>query len=242
MNEDVVQHSAAEESVATPANRPAAPARNIALERLLWGLLIAILVGVSGVSMWRMLQGRPPANQPLLAPPEADEGEMPTFVVPDFSLIDHRGQPVTLADLKGQIWVADLFFTHCPSVCTMVTTRMRDIQKSIPDGAAVKLVSITVDPDRDTPDVLADYAKQFGAKDDRWLFLTGDKQAIIELAQQGLKQTVTENPDDHSVRLTLVDRDGTIRGWYDGRDERSVGELKRAIKLLDAEIPAEAKP
>lgn len=239
MSEDKLVHDVTDPAPPGETSPPASPPRNVALERLLWGVLIFILVGVSGASMWKMLSDRPTAmTSPVSIAPIVDDGSPPQRIVPDFSLVDQNGSAVTLADLKGQVWVADFFFTHCPSKCPMVTTRMKDVQKSLPDDAPVKLVSITVDPERDTPAVLADYAKQFGANEGRWLFLTGDKQAIIELCTKGFLLPATNDPNDHSLRLTLVDRAGAIRGWYDGTDEGSVAELKREIRrLVGEEVP-----
>jgi protein SCO1/2 len=210
--------------------------RNVAVEWMLWGALVVVLVGVSSASMWKILRDRPatPAAGPSAPVVVHEEGLR--RVVPDFALVDQNGNAVSADDLKGQIWVADFFFTHCPSKCPMVTMRMRDVQKALPDDAPVKLVSITVDPERDTPTVLADYAKQFGADESRWLFLTGDKQAIIKLCKEGFLLPATNDPNDHSLRLSLVDRDGTIRGWYDGTDESSVAALKREIKKLLGEV------
>ena len=210
---------------------PAVPTRNPMLELVLLAALFCIVAGVSVAVTWkiRSIRSRRPIATPVVTPASPDNE--PTYV-PDFSLIDKNGKPVTLADLKGQVWVANFFFTSCPAQCPAMNMRMGQIQRALPDGAAAKLVSITVDPDNDSPEVLADYAKTFHAKDDRWLFLTGDKQAIIRLAKEGFKLPAGENPNDHSLRLALVDRDGRIRGYFNSTDEQSVAQLQEQLMAL----------
>ena len=201
--------------------------RNPALERFLWTLLIVILVGVSGVAAWKLWSARQtqssPAAQVVVLPPSG-----PLGVVSDFSLVDQNGNAVTLGDLKGKVWVANFFWTHCPGKCPMMTQRMGTLQSALPQGADARLVSITVDPKSDSPEVLKEYAQRFGAKDERWLFLTGDLQAIIRLAREGFHLNATENPNDHELRLVLVDRDARIRGYFD-LDEESVAKLRRQL-------------
>ncbi len=221
----------------SPAAAPAVPAgvRRPALERALVGLLLVVLSGLGAAGIWAAratLQGRrtqpPPASGVLVMSDAAAR------TVPDFSLVDQQGRAVTRDDLKGQVWVADFFFTHCPAQCPMMTERMAKLQRVLPQGAPVKLVSITVDPEQDSPEVLAEYAKKYGAEEGRWIFLTGDKQAIIRLANEGFLLPAGDNPNDHSLRLTLVDRSGRIRGYYDSSDDRSVAELQRRLKELAA--------
>jgi len=234
-----------ENPVGIESNKELASSGGGGTERFLWAALIAILVGLAGLCVVLM---RRTSNGPATAPSSGDAAvplstELPPRPLPAFSLVDHTGRDVTLADLKGRVWVADFFFTSCPGKCPMVTMRMAELQKAIPADAAVKLVSITVDPDRDKPEVLADYAKQFGAQDGRWLFLTGDKQTIISLCTEGFLLPATNDPNDHSLRLTLVDADGRIRGYFEGGDEPSVSRLQREIrKLLSETRPAADGP
>src|SRR5689334_5717962 len=105
------------------------------------------------------------------------------YPLPDFSLIDQTDKTVTLADLKGRVWVADFIFTNCGGTCTMMTDKMKQLQRSLP--AEIRMVSITVDPARDTSKALAAYAAEHGATHDRWLFLTGDKEALFNLCIKG---------------------------------------------------------
>ena len=226
-----------EEKQTVVEHQPAPPNRNPTLELFLLAVLFCIVAGVSVAATWKIRSIR--ASKPTLAVvvTPASPNDLPTYV-PEFSLIDINSKPVTLADLKGQVWVANFFFTSCPAQCPAMNLRMGQIQRALPDGAAAKLVSITVDPDNDSPEVLAEHAKTFHAKDDRWLILTGDKQAIIRLAKEGFKLPAGENPNDHSLRLALVDRDGRIRGYYNSTDEKSVAELQEQLnELLKANGP-----
>ena len=207
--------------------------RNVTLERFLWACLIAILAGVSGFSIWK-IRDTSRAVQPLEPGPAPSIADLHRQV-PDFSLVDQNGKTVTRADLAGQVWVADFFFTHCTGKCPMVTSRMADVQRAVPKEASVKLVSITVDPERDSPAVLAKWAADYGAQDDRWLFLTGDKNDIIRLCKEGFLLPMGDNPSDHSFKLMLVDRAGIIRGSFQGTDENEVAELKKKIRSLASE-------
>src|SRR5947209_12094926 len=105
--------------------------------------------------------------------------EIPIFyTLPNFSLIDQNGSRVTLHDLAGKVWVADFIFTNCGGTCPLMTEKMLKLQEALsPDS---HLVSFTVDPTRDTPRVLAAYAEEHSADRDRWLFLTGDKEALYD--------------------------------------------------------------
>ncbi len=158
------------------------------------------------------------------------------FAIPEFDLIERSGQPLRRADLAGKVWVADFFYSTCPGPCPMLSSRLSEVQKALGDAPDVRLVSISVDPEKDTPEVLQLYAQKFAASD-RWLFATGDKAHIYDLARQGFKLPVADAPAEggmitHSTRLVLVDRTGTVRGFYEGGEEKSVGELVRDIRKL----------
>lgn len=166
--------------------------------------------------------------------------------VPGFSLTERSGRAVTLADLKGMVWVASLIYTHCPDTCPFQTAEMAKLQREFAGEKDFRLVSITVDPERDTVQALSGYAQKFGADPERWLFLTGKKEAIYELAQKGFRLSAVEpkggaskpgpasffewltptpahahhpgptQPYIHSSRFVLVDRKARVRGAYMG--------------------------
>jgi len=158
------------------------------------------------------------------------------YPVPDFSLTDQTDKAVTLAELKGKVWVADFIFTNCGGTCPVMTEKMRKLQDTLP--GQVRLVSFTVDPARDTTKVLAAYAAERGATRDRWLFLTGDKQQLYDICIKGFKLPVEEDastplePITHSTRFVLVDKQGEIRGYYSGTEEEELNRLAADAKKL----------
>lgn len=161
--------------------------------------------------------------------------------MPDFSLIERSGKRFQLSDLRQKIWIVNFFYSTCTDTCPLQSAEMVKLQSDLTDWTDVKLVSISVDPERDTPHVLSQYADRFKADPDRWLFLTGDKEAIYRLAQEGFRLSVAlasesggqdGNTFIHSPRFVLVDREGRIRGYYDSRDPEALLRLRRELKTL----------
>lgn len=162
--------------------------------------------------------------------------------VPDFSLTESSGRSLSLADLQGKVWIADFIFTHCAGPCPIMSAQMAGLQKKLQDAPDVRLVTFSVDPERDTPQVLSEYAKQFKADTSRWFFLTGAKKAIYDLANKGFKIGATENtgpdrqPDEdtilHSTSFVLVDRDANIRGYYEGGESNDLDRLVKDTRVL----------
>lgn len=164
------------------------------------------------------------------------------FEAPKFALKNQDGKAVSAADLAGHPYVAAFIFTHCTSVCPMMTGKMSGLQDAIPEKA-VKLVSFTVDPARDTPETLKTYAAKFGADDSRWFFLTGTKDEMVAVEKGFYVRLPRPDPtstvadpklaaDDpmqlmpHSDRFILVDGQGRVRGIYDSKDESAMAKLK----------------
>ncbi len=157
--------------------------------------------------------------------------------IPDFSFINQQGELVSDETFKGKIVVADFFFTYCPSICKTMTSQMKRVQDEFLSTNEVRLLSFTVDPERDTPDVLAAYAERYGADNNMWTFFTGDKKELYLLARNGFFITALEGKGDeldfiHSEKLALVDKDGSIRGYYDGTDSVSVNKLINDVNIL----------
>ncbi len=177
----------------------------------------------------------------MIQPPAASAVLQKYWAVPDFALTERSGQTLKLADLAGKVWVADFFYTTCPGPCPMMSSRLSDVQKALGSEPDLRLVSISIDPEKDTSDVLRLYAERFKATD-RWLFLTGGKAAIYGLARDGFKLPVAEpaGPGEqitHSTRLILIDRSGTVRGFYEATGETGVRDLIRDIRKLLQEQP-----
>jgi protein SCO1/2 len=149
--------------------------------------------------------------------------------VPIFQLTNQDGQAFGSAQLRGKIWIADFIYTTCPGPCPMISSRMSELQKPLAN-TDVHLVSFTVDPAKDTPEVLRGYAKKLQAQPGRWDFLTGPQPIIYELSRDGFKLAVSDGHDDagipvHSTRMILVDRRGNIRGYYDAAEPDAITKL-----------------
>lgn len=149
---------------------------------------------------------------------------------------------MTLADLKGKIWIANFIYTNCPDTCPIQSAQMRELQNEFGHEEHLRLVSITVDPKRDIPKVLSEYANRFGANPERWFLLTGEKEAIYRLAQEGFLLGAAEIPHEkrppsgathtHSPRFVLIDRKAQIRGYYTSTDAEAMVRLRRDLKIL----------
>jgi protein SCO1 len=156
--------------------------------------------------------------------------------VPDFKLTERSGRDVSRQDLAGQVWVADFIFTHCAGICPTMSANMRKLQDRLPKE--IRLVSFSVDPYNDTPEVLTEYANRYGADPERWLFLTGDPKAVQELSVGGFKLALDPSggteaePITHSSRFALVGRDGRIRGYYGTEDAGALDRLVTDAKKL----------
>lgn len=178
-----------------------------------------------------------------------DRTELPVlWEAPDFALVDQTGDTLRSAELEGDAWVAHFFFTNCTGVCPLTTARMRELRDSLAAdgllGAEVRLVSISVDPDRDTVPVLREYAARFGGSpSDEWAFLTGSPAgAVRRMLQEGFKVTATLDPTvsdtaanyqvNHSPRLELVDPEGRVRATYDATEPDAIRRLLADAKLL----------
>lgn len=158
--------------------------------------------------------------------------------VADFQLMDHRGDTFGSADLRGRLWIANFIFTRCPTICPTLTKQMAEIQHRIRSVAqVVHLVSFTVDPEYDTPEVLAEYAKRFRASQFMWSFVTGPRDKVQSLVRDGFKIYMEGSTDDpvnigHGSHFVLVDGAQRIRGYYDLSDEKAMDELLRDVGLL----------
>lgn len=203
---------------------------------LLWGVLIVVIVGIVGANIWSLLHQKSDAGAESFPRMESTHSSVGLAVhnqVPDFSLTDQSSTPLALSDLRGKIWVADFIFTSCPDACPLMTDKMVRLQEEFA-RADVYFVSFSVDPERDTPEVLSRYAQRYGANPNKWFFLTGAKEAIYQLAQEGFSLAAGHQGMTilHSSRFVLVDRQGQTRGYYDGNVEGTLQKLRRDIKTL----------
>jgi len=173
------------------------------MQRLGWAgaFLAFVLAVVMGYSMWRGSERRDVEQLPVIR------------AVPEFSLTDQNGQPVTNADLRGKIWIADFIFTRCKGPCPLMTARMLEMQRALVKTPDVKLVSVTVDPAYDSPEVLKAYAEANRADPERWRFLTGDKAVIEKVVTEGFMQHLAEENGEpvHGTMFLVVDGNGMVR-------------------------------
>ncbi|HLJ17407.1 MAG TPA: SCO family protein [Bryobacteraceae bacterium] len=161
--------------------------------------------------------------------------QLPTYgTISEFTLIAQDGQAFSSRELKGNVWVADFFFTHCLGPCPRMGSQMHKIEMTTKNYPNVRLVSFTVDPARDTPIVLADYSKHFLAEPGRWFFLTGAQQTLQHLCRDDFKLGNVDGSLMHSTRFVLVDGHSQIRGYY----ETSQSEGHSAIDQLIADLKA----
>lgn len=197
---------------------------------ILWGFLLAVLLAVAVAAFMapKWLQQSVPA------------AELPVYAeVPDFQLLNRDGRSVSREDLLGRPWIADFVFTRCQVSCPAMTQRMAALRPGLPDD--FPLVSVSVDPEHDRPEVLEAYARRYEAGE-RWLFLTGEKDEVYELVQGGFKLGVqpvapeemerSREPITHSTRFVLVDAEGRIRGYYDAFDAAALTRLLQDLSRL----------
>ncbi len=162
--------------------------------------------------------------------------------VPEFTLTERSSSEARLSDLKGKVWIADFIFTHCAGVCPLMSGRMKNLQEKLGHFPDIRFVSFSVDPERDTPEVLNRYAGRYQADPVKWLFLTGDKDTIRRLSEQHFHLGVGEIPVEerenldqsvqHSSKFVLVDGGGKIRGYYDSESESALEKLVHDAESL----------
>jgi protein SCO1 len=192
--------------------------------------------GGGSLSVWAFLVCLACTSPALASTPDDDYGR-----VADFSLTERSGKIVGRADLAGKVWVAAFIFTRCAGPCAQVSSSMAKLQQDLAPNQDVVLVSFTVDPEFDTPQVLREYAERFGADAGHWLFLTGERAKLYSLIRTSFLLGVERNetPEtqpgyavDHSTKLVLVDSRGHIRGYFDGTSPSDIAELKQRITVL----------
>jgi protein SCO1 len=203
-----------------------------AMQVVAWALLIAVMAAVGGAAILQKMRAR------------GGPGLLDYGTVPAFSLTDQTGATVSNETLAGAPYIIDFIFTRCAGQCPIMTARMKGVEKWLAEDGhdAVRLVSVTVDPDYDTTTVMAAFAKKFEADSSRWSFLAGSRAAIYSLARDGFKLGVDDQPASgtasaeepiiHSNRFVLVDAKGQIRGYYTGLDPEDLDRLREELPAL----------
>jgi protein SCO1/2 len=187
----------------------------------IWALAVLLMIAGVGTGLWAHRQ--PPLEI--------------FFDAPAFSLIDQNGQPITDQQLKGNVWVAMVFFASCPGVCPVMNSKLAKLQKTVPNPD-VKIVSISIDPEHDTPEMLRGYAEGYGADQSRWFFLTGKKEDLFATAR-GLNLAAEPahdgQPITHTQKMLLIDRENHVRGIYDSSSDDEMQQLAADAKMLAAD-------
>lgn len=165
---------------------------------------------------------------------EFSEGQ---HYIPDFDMISQNNEEISGNVMDNKISVVDFFFTSCPDICPVMSSELSRVNDFFKNNSAVQILSFTVDPQYDTPQVLSEYAKEYEADDSHWRFLTGEKEAIYSLARCGFLLPVQDGDGSnadfiHSEKIILVDGERRIRGYYDGTDREDIDRLITEINIL----------
>ena len=211
------------------------------LPRTLWigiVLLLVVLCLAYALSLMELNRAHRPAALPVIGP------------IAGFTLTNQDGRATTLADLSNHVWIADIIFTRCAGPCPIMTAQMKSLQDALPPASRARLVTLTTDPDFDTPPVMKKYGERFGADFNRWMFLTGSKTEIAGLAGDSLKlSAVPVKPEErkndadrfiHSTIFVVVDKHARLRGVFetqgDGVDWTNVQpRLITTVRKLERE-------
>ena len=152
--------------------------------------------------------------------------------IPDFQFTDSNGSSITRSDMEGKVWVADFIFTTCTMACPIMTGNMNIIHKAFKADDNVRIISFSVYPEYDTPEILKEYASRYSANTERWHFLTGPENSVKDIIRTGFKIGDYEDIIFHSEKFALVDAEGNIRGYYSGIKTEDMSQLKKDIKIL----------
>ena len=162
---------------------------------------------------------------------------LPTYgIVPDFTLIDQSNQPFLSANaLRGKVWIADFIFTNCAGPCPRMSAQMRQVDTALHSLPEIRYVSFTVDPARDTPDVLAKYAWRYQAEPGVWFFLTGAQPTLHNLARNVFTLGDVNGDLEHPTRFVLIDKKSRVRGYYLTSDEDAIPRVIADAKQVSKE-------
>ena len=209
---------------------------------IVFAILSLIIVSI----IYNILNVEPPlpVYQPTMVSEELVDSSIQHqrkyHTIADFKLINQNGDTITQEDYKGKIYVADFFFTTCPTICPVMTGNMIEIQEAIKNDDEVMLLSHSVTPVIDSVPQLKKYALEKGVIDSKWNLVTGDKKQIYELARKSylaVKTVGDGGPYDmiHTENFMLIDKKGQIRGFYDGTNKEDIQRLLKDIKKLKKE-------
>ena len=173
---------------------------------------------------------------PILGHTQYNDGDTIYHTIPDFKFTNQDGKAVTQRDLQDYVYISDFFFTSCPSICPKVKKQMLRIYDKYKTNPRIKLVSHTIDPKRDTPERLNKYANDLNVKTSKWMFLTGNKDSLLDIAESYFVSAF-EDADapggfDHSGKIIVTDTKKHIRAFAEGTDPDDVSKLLKEIDIL----------
>lgn len=218
------------------------------IKRILgFGIIFVVAVGTAYLLV--LNKPKPPRALPVYNPVDVEEGLVDTSIrekshghtIGSFSFTNQKNQRVTDKIIEGKVFVAEYFFTTCGSICPKMNAQMQRVQAAFQENDRFKILSFTVDPETDTPEKLATYAKNHRANSNQWIFLTGIKDSLYALARTSffiLKPAEAANLGDansdfiHTNNFVLVDKRRQIRGYYDGTQEKEVNRLIQDVHTL----------
>ncbi len=206
-------------------------------------MVMTLLSSVIIVLMYQALkpEKRLPIYQPSMVNPELVDSTLvyvkKYHTIADFELVNQNGDTITQETYTGKIYIADFFFTTCPTICPVMTANMADIQEVIREDDEIMLLSHSVTPEIDSVEQLKNYALKKGVIDSKWNFVTGSKKQIYELARKSYLAVLTDGdggPYDmiHTENFILVDKERRIRGFYDGTNPDEIAQLLEDLKVL----------
>lgn len=172
----------------------------------------------------------------MIAIKQMNKPVLPSYSeVPEFSFTNSNGELLTKESLRDNVYVVDFFFTTCPTICIDMSANLMDVQEAFAKHDDFQILSFTVDPEYDTNEILNAYGERHDANPQIWNFITGDKKEIYDVARNGFRVVATEGdggPGDfiHTNKFIVVDKKGTIRGYYDGTDKSDVLRMITEIK------------
>lgn len=206
----------------------------------IWILVIMVFVIPIGAFGFYLLYEKNFSSLPIYGKVQDVNGTKVYHTIPDFKLTNQNKETISKDDWQDKIVVADFFFSHCPVICPKMTKSLKRVQDRYIDHDDILINSFSIDPERDDPSRLKEYAKKFSINTNNWHLLTGTKKEIYKLARNGFMIVATDGdggPDDfiHSEKLVLIDKQRRIRGYYDGTNSTEVNKLIHDIKKLQHE-------
>jgi protein SCO1/2 len=186
-----------------------------------------LIYGIAAVFMFSLLSAL------VISAAKKSVADLPIYGTnPQFELTERSGEPFHSKEMQGRLWLVDFIFTNCQGACPTMSGHMSDFYKLYAHSDKINFLSISVDPQRDTLDVLREYAASQGVTDNRWLFTRGDIDDVIDISENGYMLAAENLPMGHSTKFVLIDHNGQIRGYYDALYDPDVEQLKTHIREL----------